>query len=215
MKVTIDEKVCTKQKMTPQEVMISLAVRSLKKNETLDKVLENMLKREILVKEGDRYLITQHWNDVVDEVLADSSGSCKKTPDELMNLAVRIQECFPKMAQPDKFGRPTKYFFRCNKREIMLSLKRFYEAYGEVIEDITDDDIIDATKRYVAEGAKEGYRMMRLSKYFIFKNEQKKDEDGTGYVEQVSDLMTYLESKGSEGEVEDNTSDDWLITSRN
>lgn len=214
MKVTIDEKVCTKQKMTPQEVMISLAVRSLKKNETLDKILENMLKREILVKEGDRYLITQHWNDVVDEVLADSSGSCKKTPDELMNLAVRIQECFPKMAQPDRFGRPTKYFFRCNKREIMLSLKRFYEAYGEVIEDVTDDDIIDATRRYVAEGAKEGYRGMRLSKYFIFKNEQKKDEDGTGHIEQVSDLMTYLENKESEEEVETN-SDDWLMNSRN
>lgn len=207
MKVTIDEKVCTKQKMTPQEVMISLAVRSLKKNETLDKVLENMLKREILVKEGDRYLITQHWNDVVDEVLADSSGSCKKTPDELMNLAVRIQECFPKMAQPDKFGRPTKYFFRCNKREIMLSLKRFYEAYGEVIEDVTDDDIIDATRRYVAEGAKEGYRGMRLSKYFIFKNEQKRDEDGIGHIEQVSDLMTYLENK--ESEREGNTNDEW------
>ena len=214
MKVTIDEKVCTKQKMTPQEVMISLAVRSLKKNETLDKILENMLKREILVKEGDRYLITQHWNDVVDEILADSSGSCKKTPDELMNLAIRIQECFPKMAQPDKFGRPTKYFFRCNKREIMLSLKRFYEAYGEVIEDVTDDDIIDATRRYVAEGAKEGYRGMRLSKYFIFKNEQKKDEDGIGHIEQVSDLMTYLENKESEEEVEAN-SDDWLMNSRN
>ena len=214
MKVTIDEKVCTKQKMTPQEVMISLAVRSLKKNETLDKILENMLKREILVKEGDRYFITQHWNDVVDEVLADSSGSCKKTPDELMNLAARIQECFPKMAQPDKFGRPTKYFFRCNKREIMLSLKRFYEAYGEVIEDVTDDDIIDATRRYVAEGAKEGYRGMRLSKYFIFKNEQKRDEDGMGHIEQVSDLMTYLENKESEEEAETN-SDDWLMNSRN
>ena len=212
--MTIDEKVCTKQKMTPQEVMISLAVRSLKKNETLDKILENMLKREILVKEGDRYLITQHWNDVVDEVLADSSGSCKKTPDELMNLAVRIQECFPKMAQPDKFGRPTKYFFRCNKREIMLSLKRFYEAYGEFIEDVTDDDIIAATKRYVAEGAKEGYRGMRLSKYFIFKNEQKKDEDGIGHIEQVSDLMTYLDNKEGEGEAETND-DSWLINSRN
>lgn len=214
MKITIDEKVCTKHKMTPQEVMISLAVRSLKKNETLDKILENILKREILVKEGDKYFITQHWNDVVDEVLVDSSGSCKKTPDELMNLAVRIQECFPKMAQPDKFGRPTKYFFRCNKREIMLSLKRFYEAYGEVIEDVTDDDIIDATRRYVAEGAKEGYRGMRLSKYFIFKNEQKKDEDGIGHIEQVSDLMTYLENKESEDE-EVNNGDSWLMNVKN
>lgn len=215
MKISIDEKVCTKHKMTAHEVLLAVAVRSLKKNESLDSILENMLKREILVREEDRYLITQHWNDVVDEVLADSSGNCKKSSDELMALAVRIQECFPKMAQPDKFGRPTKYFFRCNKREIMLSLKRFYEAYGEVLDDVTDEDIINATKHYVAEGAKDGYRGMRLSKYFIFKNDVRKDEDGTGHIEQVSDLMTYLENKGSEGEVEDNTSDDWLITSRN
>ena len=214
MKITIDEKACTKHKITPQEVMISLAVRSFKKNETLDKILENMLNREILVKEEDRYLITQHWNDVVDEVLADSSGSCKKTPDELMNLAVRIQECFPKMAQPDKFGRPTKYFFRCNKREIMLSLKRFYEAYWEIIEDITDDDIVDATKRYVA-SFKGDYRMMRLSKYFIFKNDKKEDEDGHVHVEQISDLMTFLENKEEGKGVEIDNSDEWLMNSRN
>lgn len=209
-KTVIDDRVCTRHKLSYHEVMLSLIVRSFSKNETLDSLLDNMLKREILVKEGDRYLITQRWNDVVDEILADSSGSCRKTPDELMQLAVRIQECFPKMAQPDKYGRPTRYFFRCNKREIMLSLKRFYEAYSEVIGDITDDDIIDATKRYVAEGAKEGYICMRLAKYFVFKNELKKDENGTSHVDPVSDLMTYLENKerdgrtGSKGGILDN-----------
>ena len=210
MKITIDEKVCSKHKMTVQEVLFALAFRISNKNN----VLSNMLAREILVDVGGQMQVTQHWSDVLDEILVDSSGACKKSNDELMVLAGRIQECFPKMAQPDKYGRPTKYFFRCNKREIMLALKRFYEAYGEVIDDITDDDIVDAAKRYVAEGAKQGYRMMRLSKYFVFKNEVKKDDDGTGHVEQVSDLMTFLENKGSEDGVDTND-DSWLMNSRN
>lgn len=196
--------------MTVQEVLFALAFRISNKNN----VLSNMLAREILVDVGGQMQVTQHWSDVLDEILVDSSGACKKSNDELMVLAGRIQECFPKMAQPDKYGRPTKYFFRCNKREIMLALKRFYEAYGEVIDDITDDDIVDAAKRYVAEGAKQGYRMMRLSKYFVFKNEVKKDDDGTGHVEQVSDLMTFLENKGSEDGVDTND-DSWLMNSRN
>ena len=211
MKITIDEKVCLKHKITPVEVLFALAIRSSKSQ--IGELL-NMENREILVKDRDVYKVTQHWSDVLDEILVDSSGACKKSNDELMALAGRIQECFPKMAQPDKYGRPTKYFFRCNKREIMLALKRFYEAYGEVIDDITDDDIVDATKRYVAEGAKQGYRMMRLSKYFVFKNEVKKDDDGTGHVEQVSDLMTFLENKGSDEGVDTND-DSWLMNSRN
>lgn len=166
------------------------------------KVFSNLLKREVLVKQGNIYPVTQRWSDEIDEILADSSGTCKKNNDELMKLAVRIQECFPKMAQPDKYGRPTRYFFRCNKREIMLSLKRFYEAYWEVIEDITDDDIIDATQRYVA-SFKGDYRTMRLSKYFVFKNDKKEDAEGRVHIEQISDLMTFLENKeGSEDVVD-------------
>lgn len=211
MKITIDEKVCLKHKMTPQEVLLALAIRMSNKGNPQE-IIDNMVTREIIVFHQGKTLITQRWSDVLDEVLADSSGACKKTNDELLALAGRIQECFPKMAQPDRYGRPTKYFFRCNKREIMLSLKRFYEAYGEVIEDITDDDIIDATKRYVA-SFKGDYRMMRLSKYFIFKNDKKEDEDGHVHVEQISDLMTFLENKESEEEV--NNDDSWLMNSRN
>lgn len=211
MKITIDEKVCLKHKMTPQEVLLALAIRMSNKGNPQE-TIDNMATREIIVFHQGKTLITQRWSDVLDEVLADSSGTYKKTTDELLALAGRIQECFPKMAQPDRYGRPTKYFFRCNKREIMLSLKRFYEAYWEVIEDITDDDIIDATKRYVA-SFKGDYRMMRLSKYFIFKNDKKEDEDGHVHVEQISDLMTFLENKESEEEV--NNDDSWLMNSRN
>lgn len=200
MKITIDEKVCLKYKLKMEEVLMALTIRHVKNPLQLR---ENMKNREIIVNTGpnNEMMVTQHWSDILDEILADSSGACKKTTDELLTLAGRIQECFPKMAQPDKYGRPTKYFFRCNKREIMLSLKRFYEAYWEAIEDITDNDIVDATKRYVA-SFKGDYRMMRLSKYFIFKNDRREDEEGHLHVEQISDLMTFLENKEEEDIVE-------------
>lgn len=195
MKLTIDEKICLKHKMTIQEALLALAIRTGK----LEDNLENMVKREILVDSKTGYLVTQHWSEVLDEIVCDSSNASGRSNEELMNLAARIQECFPKMAQPDKYGKPTKYFFRCNKREIMLSLKRFFEAFGEVMGDVTDDDIIDATKRYVA-SFRGNYTYMKLSKYFIIKNPVKQGEDGKGYVEQTSDLMTFLENKEVEEE---------------
>ena len=40
-------------------------------------------------------------------------------------------------------------------------------------------------------------------------------EDGTGHVEQISDLATFLENKESEEEEEEVNNGDWTITSRN
>ena len=68
MKITIDEKVCTKHKMTIQEVLIALIMRMGEVPDTM----ENMLNREILVDTGE-YQVTQHWSDVLDEILCDSS----------------------------------------------------------------------------------------------------------------------------------------------
>jgi hypothetical protein len=56
---------------------------------------------------------------------------------------------------------------------------------------------------------------MKLSKYFIIKNPVKQGEDGKGYVEQTSDLMTFLENKESEGEGVVINDDAWLTNSRN
>jgi hypothetical protein len=55
---------------------------------------------------------------------------------------------------------------------------------------------------------------MRLIKYFILKDDVKPSEDGTGHVEQISDLATFLENKESEEEGV-NTSSDWMMNVRN
>lgn len=207
MKITLDEKVCLKHKLTLQEALIALAVRAGNTNEAV----KNLLAREVLVERNGEFLITQHWNDVVDEVLCDSSNNGLDLSDErLLALAVKVQECFPKMKMRYASGQESPFYFRCNKTEIKNKLKKFLTLYGET----TDEDIIDATKRYVATYESKGYLGMRLAKYFIMKDDRKLGADEEVHVEQLSDLATFLENRGSEEE-EPANDDDWLLNSRN
>ena len=209
MKITIDEKICLKHKLQVPEFLMALAVR----NGIDGNLIQNMLEREILVETQDNgwFMVTQHWSDVLDEIICDSSGNCERSDEELLELAVKVKDCFPQCKMKDRYGRETPYYYRCNKSEVAKALKRFFTQYGNY----SDDEIVDATKRYVA-SFNGNYTGMRLAKYFIMKNPIKQGEDGNGYVEQVSDLLTFLENKESEGEVVEVTnSDEWLINSRN
>ena len=207
MKIILDEKVCLKHKLTLQEALIALAVRAGSTNEAV----KNLLAREVLVERNGEFFITQHWNDVVDEVLCDSSNNGLDLSDErLLALAVKVQECFPKMKMRYASGQESPFYFRCNKTEIKNKLKKFLTLYGET----TDEDIIDAAKRYVATYESKGYLGMRLAKYFIMKDDRKLGADEEVHVEQLSDLATFLENKGSEEE-EPANDDDWLLNSGN
>ena len=203
MKITIDEKVCTKHKMTPVEVLFALAFRISKGD-----ALSNMLAREILVDVGGQMQVTQHWSDVLDEILSDSSGKVEKSDEELLELAKKMRELYPQCKMKDRLGRPTPYYYRCNNSEVVKKLKKFFTIFGNV----KDEEILDATKRYVA-SFQGNYTGMRLIKYFILKDDVKPGEDGN-HVEQISDLATFLENK-EEGEVGVANDDSWLISSRN
>ena len=197
MKITIDEKVCIKHKMTVQEVLIALTMRMGKASDAI----ENMLNREILVDTGE-YQVTQHWSDVLDEILSDSSGNVEKSDEELLELAKQMRELYPQGKMKDRFGRPTPYYYRCNNSEVVKKLKKFFTIFGNV----SDEEILDATKRYVA-SFQGNYTGMRLIKYFILKDDVKPSEDGQGHVEQISDLATFLENKESEEEAD--TTEGW------
>ena len=208
MKFTIDEKVSLKHKLTIPEVLAALSVRQAKNYEEM---MENLFNREILVQKGDKTLITQHWSDVLDEVICDSSGSYG-SDDRLLNLAIEMRECFPKGKMRDRFGRETPYYYRCNNNEVIKKLKKFFAQFGNY----PDEEIIDATKRYVAANSRNNYANMRLIKYFILKDALKQGEDGNDHVEQISDLATFLENKEEETSISMATpSDDWLMSSRN
>lgn len=199
MKLVIDEKVCLKHKMTMQEFLISLAVRI----GGFEKTVDNMVGREILVDDNG-YKMTQHWSDVLDEIMADSSGTIEKSDEELLKLAKKMRELYPQGRMLDRrTGQPTAYYFRCNTTEIVKKLKTFFMRYGN----FSDEDILDAERRYVA-SYRGNYQQkgFRLIKYFIFKDDVKQGPDGN-YVEPLSPLLDFLENKESEEEVVNN--EDW------
>ena len=202
MKITIDEKKCLKHKMTLSEVLLALAIRA----QGSDDIVENLINREVLIRPNEKaplctYLVTQHWSDVLDEILSDSSGSIEKSDDELLELAKQMRDLYPKGKMKNRFGQLTPYYYRCNNSEVIKKLKKFFLLFGNY----SDEDILDATKRYVA-SFRGNYTNMRLIKYFILKDDVKPGEDGN-HVEQISDLATFLENKESEEEV--GTNEDW------
>ena len=198
MKVTINEKVCLKHKLTLTEFLMALAVRTC---QNVGEVLDNMLNREILVKQGEDYLITQHWSDVLDEIISDSSGKVEKSDEELLELAKQMRELYPQGKMKNRFGQLTPYYYRCNNSEVVKKLKKFFTVFGNY----SNEEILDATRRYVA-SFQGNYSNMRLIKYFILKDDVRPSEDGN-HVEQISDLATFLENR--ESEEEGVNSDDW------
>lgn len=198
MKITLDEKTCLKNKLTLQEALIAAAVSMGNYKSTFD----NMINRHVLGIMGQS--IDSKWKDTIKNLINSEDARFEA-------LAIKVQECFPKQKMINPNGLTSPFYFRCNKGEIKNKLKKFIEVYGEV----SDDDIVDATKRYVASYAPKGYRGMRLAKYFIIKDDRKLSADDEVHVEQLSDLATFLENKTEDTPSDIVDGDDWLMNSRN
>ena len=200
MKLTIDEKVCLKHKLTWEEFIVAYMWSHI--DDPTD-ILNNLLKREVLTSKEGKILLTQHWAEVMDEIICDSSGGITDE-ERLLSLAQKMRECFPEGKMQG-----TPYYYRCNNGEVIRKLKKFFVQYGNY----TDDQIIDATKRFVA-SFNGNYKFLPLIKYFISKLKPVQEEDGTTHNVEFSPLADYLENKES-GEGETINSDDWLYNMRN
>ena len=198
MKIVIDEKICKKHHLSVTEVLVSLGIRS---SEDVNETLNELEEKQVLVYKDNNYMVTQPWSDILDEILCDSCSG-EDNEERLIELAKKMRECFPEGKMPG-----TAYYYRCNVREIVLKLKKFFLQYGNY----SDDKIIDATKRFI-EAYNGNYRYLPLIKYFISKNKTVTDEDGTSHIQEVSELASYLENKETETKA---TSDDWLMSARN
>lgn len=198
MKITLDEKTCLKNKLTLQEALIAAAVSMGNYKCTFD----NMINRHVLGIMGQS--VDSKWKDIIKNLINSEDARFEA-------LATKVQECFPKQKMMYANGTASPFYFRCNKTEIKNKLKKFLTIYGEV----SDEDIIDATKRYVASYAPKSYRGMRLAKYFIMKDDRKLMADDEIHVEEISDLATFLENKTEDTPSDIVDGDDWLMNSRN
>lgn len=202
-KIEIDEAKCLKLGLTLQETLIAIAISMGKYRETATNMLNRGIITLDLFKQGSPD-ITSKWKSKVGSFLVSDEQ-------RLETLALKVQDCFPKQKLMYANGRESPFYFRCNKTEIKNKLKKFLDFYGEV----SDDDIIDATKRYVDTYASKGYLGMRLAKYFILKDDRRLTADDEVHVEQLSDLATFLENKSENKPQDIVNGDDWLLNSRN
>lgn len=186
MTITIDEEVCKNWGLTMPEV---LAIVLVKTGADIPMLFANLEDKKALVKDiFNKYLVTFGYDERVASVLLDSDKD-RQPQDRIELLAGQMMELFPALK---KAG--SSQYFRGNKKDITLRLKKFFKLYGNKF---SNDQILDATKKYV-ESFNGNYTYMRVLKYFIWKDEKRVNSDGEGYVDEVSDLASYIENDGKE-----------------
>ena len=198
MKITIDEEVCKKYGVTMSELLMMLLV---KLGVNILELGEQMADVQMIVPhdtENGKYLVTQRWNDTVENIILDSDKYTQPI-DRLDQLVIELQKIFP---EGKKEG--TSQYWRGNKREISLRLKKFFKLYDNTY---TDEQILTAAKNYV-ETFNGQYNYMRVLKYFIWKDEKKLTEDEKIQVVEISDLANYIENANSINDLKD----EWTST---
>lgn len=186
MKIVIDEEVCSSKGISFEEVLMILLVKT---GVNIQELINQMVANEALVEESSgHYLVSQGWDDICCDALLSSETSLPKA-DRLDVLVAKLRSIFP----AGKKEGTTSTYWKGNPREIKLRLKKFFKLYGD---QYTDEQIVQAAKDYVA-SFNGNYSYMRSLKYFIWKDEKRTNSDGT-YIEEVSDLCTFLENAGEE-----------------
>ena len=189
MKYEISEEIASSLGLEFPEL---LAVLLVKTGVDIPKLFDNLEKREVLVKDMfNGYYVTQRWDDVSSNILLTSEKTMPKD-DVLTPLAEKLMEIFPPGKKPG-----TNNYWKGNKREIILKLKKFCKLYGQY----TEDEIIAATQAYV-DYHRNDTSIMRTLKYFILKQDIVQGE--------VSDLATWLENRKADKQEEQ----DWMSTLR-
>lgn len=194
MKITIDEEQCNKYDLNISYVLLALL---LKNCDNIEDVILKALDKEIIIEDpsSGELLITQRWDDVISNILLDSENDNIESRNErIEGLACELMEIFPK---GKKSG--TNVYWRGNKKDITLRLKKFFKLYSNY----TKEQILKAAKRYVSSFDGK-YDYMRVLKYFIWKAERKIGEDGKLFVEETSELANVIENEDSE-----NINNDW------
>lgn len=185
MKYVIDEDVCNKYAMSLPEVFAVLLAKSCdgRMYETIEDLHNNLILYTDKNSPNEITIVKGAFDDRVCKILLESDKAVPKE-NRCEALAIKMRELFPKGMKSGSAA------WRGNLREITLKLQKFFKLYGAKW---TDDQIVEATKRYV-ESFNGNTTYMRILKYFILKNTRKINEDGVGYTEETSDLATCLEN---------------------
>lgn len=192
--VCLNKKVAQQNGITIDEALLMLVIYNKADLEMAERAL--VQKGFITAERNDLFQqtgwrLTNKGSQILDSVIMDSDKQ-QEPQDRLILLAARLKEIFPK---GKKDG--TNYYWADGVALIVRRLKLFFKKYGN---DFTDEQIIQATEKYV-QGFNGNYQYMRLLKYFIFKEKI----GAGGEVEGDSELISYIENAGQE----ENLRNDW------
>lgn len=199
MKIVIDLAECDKLGITFDEIFYLLSIyskspieaKTFRHIDSLGLVDYQILRDGFPVSCG----MTQKGIDVVESVILNSEYTEKaedsngKMRDRFDILADKLRELFPKGRKEG-----TNLQWRDSTAIISKRLKTIVKKYNITF---TDEEAVDATKRYI-ESFNGDYRFMQVLMYFIFKN-----EIVNGVREERSQFMSYLQNK------EDMVNNDW------
>lgn len=199
MNICLSKEACSINNITLGEALLLLAIANKANLEEAEQAL--IKKGYITADRNDLFQqigwrITSKGTLVIDSVIVDSDKN-QKSEDNLINLATKLKEIFPK---GKKSG--TNYYWADGVALIVRRLKLFFKKYGNIY---TNEQIVQAAEKYV-QGFNGDYQYMKLLKYFILKEKVGAD----GEVEGESDLISYIENAGQEDEL----SNDWTTTLR-
>lgn len=183
MKYIIDTEVCEKEGISMDTLFALLLIKS---SDNIPKLFKSLEEDKIIFKDMfNNYTISSKYDDLTCNILLNSDISVPQDT-RIDILTDKLREIFPK---GKKGG--SVYYWRDNRKCISLRLKKWFKLFGDKY---TDEQIIEATKKYVT-SFNGDYTYMKLLKYFIWKDTKKEDSDGNIYIEQTSELLSYLENE--------------------
>lgn len=190
MNYIVNEELIKSKGFLVEEVLLLMAIKVTKY--PIDSIVQTLIDKKLvwINNEDGSPNLTLQGNDVMEKLLLEGD---KAVPEEtrIRELARKVMDVYPKGGKSYMMdGKEHKIPWRGNIADICKRLKKFFKIYGQY----TDDQIIQATQNYV-NLHNNGDDSMRVLGYFILKDERKVGEDGKGYVEQKSDLASFIESE--------------------
>ena len=185
MKYEINEEELEKQNIDFDEFILLSYLIFVSNNKKAK--MESLKDKGFISFNKKKGFVTEAGIELTKGILLGKEINIKPNEDRCLALAKKINDEFPKEKMPG-----CSYYFRCNDKDVAKKLESFFEKYG----DYPDEDIIAATRKYVEIKSQDMSRM-RMSKYFIWKDERKLNEDGNLVTEVTSDLANMLKNLDS------------------
>ena len=190
MKYAIDTKILEKEELSLSEFGVLLYFIGKANLNAFPIICNTLWNKGYLVKEDNNFSLSTFKVERLQNIISESSNSTD-TNNKAETLATKLRMLFPAGYKESLIGGVVrKYSWRDSDRIISQRLKTFFRRYGNKW---SDEEIISATRRYV-EDNKNDTTFMKILKYFIFKDKGRQDGEGKGYIDESSDLLTYLEN---------------------